>query len=112
MFQPVYYMYVCLYQWLGEQGVMLDNLIKLENGPSKSMWNDKKWTIENFKIIEKTENRPLTNISSLSLLYFVIYWKSSESVFHIIAVHIGSSKLLCIYCNDYVYWFDICWWVY
>ena len=52
-FQPVYYMYVCLYQWLGEQGVMLYSLIKLENGPSKSMWDDKKWAIENFKIIEK-----------------------------------------------------------
>ena len=48
-----------LFQWLGRQGAMRHSPINLENGPSKSVYNDKKWPIENFKIIEKSWKRPI-----------------------------------------------------
>ena len=38
-------------QWLGRQGAMRHSPINLENGPSKSVMNVKKWPIEHLKII-------------------------------------------------------------
>ena len=46
-------------QWLGRQGAMRHSPINLENGPLKFVYNDKKWPIENFKIIEKSWKWPI-----------------------------------------------------
>ena len=54
------------------QGAMRHSPINLENGPYKSVKNDKKWPIQNFKIIEKKlKMAHLAKTSSRSLVFYV-----------------------------------------